>query len=477
MLHDIKDRQLFPRLTKEQLAELTRMGETVSVANREPIQNEGDPVTGIIVVLSGKVRVFRRVAGAEELIGLLGIGEFSGDLTVLSGGSSKFFLQSCGSSTLLKLNRDSIRKLVAEGSPLSTTMIAAMTQRARHCDSQMVQEEKLAALGKMAAGLAHELNNPATAARRASKLMLEAVLETPMRMLAYDSHYTQEERAQLREFATSMAQQCQPKPPQDPLELSDREQELQDWLESQNIPRSDEVAPVFAESGLRVEELKCWQNRMGASFIKGLCWLETVTRLSALARDIESSTDRIAELVGALKEYSYMDQARFQEIDVRNGIESTLKIMHHKLKNGVEVRREFSPDVPKICAYVGELNQVWTNLIDNAVDAMDGHGVLTLRTRPVAEGLVVEVSDTGKGIPADIIDRIYEPFFTTKRQGNGTGLGLDITYRVVVYRHGGVIQVRSQPGETVFTVQLPIKPPREEDLLSALEEDENANYQ
>jgi signal transduction histidine kinase len=216
---------------------------------------------------------------------------------------------------------------------------------------------------------------------------------------------------------------------------------------------------------------------MGASFIKGLYWLETVTRLSALARDIESSTDRISELVGALKEYSYMDQARFQEIDVRNGIESTLKIMHHKLKNGVEVRREFSPDVPKICAYVGELNQVWTNLIDNAVDAMDGHGVLTLRTRPVAEGLVVEVSDTGKGIPADIIDRIYEPFFTTKRQGNGTGLGLDITYRVVVYRHGGTIQVRSEPGETVFSVQLPIKPPREEDILSALVEDENANYQ
>jgi signal transduction histidine kinase len=477
MLHDIKDRKLFPRLTKEQLAELSQMGETVSAANREIIQSEGDPVTGIIIVLSGKVRAFRRVAGAEELIALLGIGEFSGDLAVLGGGSTKFFLQSCGSSTLLKLNRDTVRKLVAEGSPLSTTMIAAMTQRARHCDSQMVQEEKLAALGKMAAGLAHELNNPATAARRASKLMLEAVLETPLRMLAYDSHYTPEERTQLREFATSMIQQRQPKPPQDPLELSDREQELQEWLESQDVPRSDEVASAFAESGVSVGELKCWRDRMGASFIKGLYWLETVTRLSALARDIESSTDRISELVGALKEYSYMDQARFQEIDVRNGIESTLKIMHHKLKNGVEVRREFSPDVPKICAYVGELNQVWTNLIDNAVDAMDGRGVLTLRTRPVAEGLVVEVSDTGKGIPADIIDRIYEPFFTTKRQGNGTGLGLDITYRVVVYRHGGTIQVRSEPGETVFSVQLPIKPPREEDILSALVEDENANYQ
>lgn len=473
MLNDIKDRKLFPRLTKDQMAELTQRGETVRAADQQILQSEGDQASEIFIILSGKLRVFRRVAGADELLGLFGVGEFSGDLTVLTGGLTKVFLQSCGETTLLKLNRETVRRLVAEGSPLSTTLVAAMAQRARHNDSQIVQEEKLAALGKMAAGLAHELNNPATAARRASKLMLEAVLETPLRMLSYDSHYTQEERTLLREFATSMIRRL-PRPPHDPLELSDREQELQEWLEAQNVPRSDDVAPVFAESGVSTGELACWQGRMGANFINGLYWLETVIRLSALARDIESSTDRIAELVGALKEYSYMDQARFQEIDVRQGIESTLKIMHHKLKNGVEVRREFSSDVPRICAYAGELNQVWTNLIDNAVDAMDGSGVLTLRTKPIPDGVVVEVGDTGRGIPENIVSRIYEPFFTTKPQGKGTGLGLDITYRVVVYRHGGTICVRSKPGETVFAVKLPIKPPREEDILAALEREENA---
>jgi signal transduction histidine kinase len=476
MLHDIKDRKLSPRLTKDQLKDLTPLGETIDAADREIIQSEGDPVSGIFVILSGRVRAFRRVAGADELIGLFGVGEFSGDLSVLTGGSAKIFLQSSGGSTLLKLSIQTVRKLVVEGSPLSETLIAAMTQRARHSDSQMVQEEKLAALGKMAAGLAHELNNPATAARRASKLMLEAVLETPLRMLSYDSHYTPEERKLLREFATLMIQRL-PNPACDSLEMSDREQELQDWLEENGIPRSDEVAPIFAESGVSTGELSCWHGRMGCNFVNGLYWLETVIRLSSLARDIESSTNRIAELVGALKEYSYMDQARFQEIDVRKGIESTLKIMHHKLKNGVEVRRDFGPDLPKICAYAGELNQVWTNLIDNAVDAMEGHGVLTLAIRGIPDGVVVEIGDTGKGIPKDIIGRIYEPFFTTKPQGKGTGLGLDITYRVVVYRHGGSIGVRSKPGETVFTVQLPIKPPREEDIVAALDEEEAANKQ
>jgi signal transduction histidine kinase len=471
MLHDVKDRKLSPQLTRAQLEELTPLGETIDAADREIIQSEGDAVSGIFVVLAGRVRVFRRVAGSDELIGLFGVGEFSGDLSVLTGGSAKKFLQSSGGCRLLKLGSDTVRKLLVEGSPLSATLIGAMTQRARHNDSQMVQEEKLAALGKMAAGLAHELNNPATAARRASKLMLEAVLDTPLRMLSYDSHYAPEERALLREFATSMIQRL-PNSTCDPLELSDREQQLQDWLEGNSIPRSDEVAPIFAESGVSTGELGCWRDRMGCNFINGLYWLETVIRLSGLARDIESSTNRIAELVGALKEYSYMDQARFQEIDVRRGIEGTLKIMHHKLKNGIEIRRDFGPDLPKICAYPGELNQVWTNLIDNAVYAMDGRGVLTLAIRGVPEGVLVEIGDTGKGIPDEIIGRIYDPFFTTKPQGRGTGLGLEITYRVVVYRHGGSIGVRSKPGETVFTVQLPIKPPREEDLLAALDEEE-----
>jgi signal transduction histidine kinase len=167
-----------------------------------------------------------------------------------------------------------------------------------------------------------------------------------------------------------------------------------------------------------------------------------------------------------------MDQARYQEVDVHQGLDNTLKIMTHKLKKGVSVKREYLPDLPKICAYPGELNQVWTNLIDNAVDAMDGCGVLTIRTRQDHERVVVEITDTGKGISEDIRDRIFEPFFTTKPQGKGTGLGLDITNRIVVYRHGGKIRVRSRAGETTFEVQLPIQPPKESEILASLDEKE-----
>jgi signal transduction histidine kinase len=247
---------------------------------------------------------------------------------------------------------------------------------------------------------------------------------------------------------------------------------LCDWIEQQNLPRADEIAPVLAEVGITADYLSSWQSRLQSNFVKALFWTETVTRLTALARDIESSTNRIADLVGALKQYSYMDQARFQEVDVHQGLETTLKILQHKLKKGVSVKREYAADLPKICAYAGELNQVWTNLIDNAVDAMDGSGELTIRTRHHDKHVSVEVGDTGTGIPDNIGTRIFEPFFTTKGQGKGTGLGLDITHRIVVYRHGGRIRVRSKPGNTVFEIDLPIEPPKESEILAAIEEEE-----
>jgi signal transduction histidine kinase len=298
--------------------------------------------------------------------------------------------------------------------------------------------------------------------------MTEAVLQTPLRMLAIDTRYNEEDKAKMRNFAMSIISRP-PAPPKDPLELSDREEELRDWLESNRVPRSDDISPVYAEAGVTTAELAEWKQTAGSHYLHGIYWLETVMRLASLSRDIETSTDRIVELVAALKEYSYMDQARFQESDVHQGIESTLKVMHHKLKNGVEVRRDYGTDLPKICAYVGELNQVWTNLIDNAVDAMDGQGVLSLRTRAAGDSVLVEFTDTGRGIPEEICTRIYEPFFTTKGPGRGTGLGLDITYRIVVYRHGGKIRVKSKPGKTTFAIELPVNPPREDEILQALQ--------
>ena len=471
MLHDPKDRKLFPKLTDNDIGVLRRYGETVEVKDGAVLQEEGEECRGMFIVLDGRLRAFRRIGSAEELLAFHSKGGFSGDLSVLTRCAAVYSLQSCGPATLLRLDAGGLRKLIAEDLPVSEVLLEALARRARQTDSQLVQEEKLAALGKMAAGLAHELNNPATAAGRAAKLMLETVKEVPLRIVAHDRSYSEDERNSLREFAAGFLNKAHARPA-DPLEMSDREQDLCDWLEQRQLPRADEIAPVLAEVGITTNHLEAWQKRLGSNFVKGLFWVETVTRLTALARDVETSTNRIADLVGALKEYSYMDQAHYQEVDIHQGIENTLKILFHKLKKGVTVKRQYAADLAKICAYAGELNQVWTNLIDNAVDAMDGTGELTIRTRQHDQRVIVEVADTGKGIPENLLSRIFEPFFTTKGQGKGTGLGLDITHRIVVYRHGGRIRVRSKPGETVFEVELPIEPPKESEILAAIEEEE-----
>lgn len=468
-LHDPLNREVFPLLTLEEIDALAAHGEKRTLADGETLFQQGSPGWSLYIVTEGKLRVTKTVGTEEILLAYHGPGHFSGDLNVLISGKASATGQAVGPTAVIQISRAALRKLIGDDMPLGDLLLKAMAKRSREVVATVSHEEKLAALGKMSAGLAHELNNPAAAARRASKLMMETILDAPLRMLEHNTEWTADERVRVRTFAKDIRDLIERGFPKiDPIDLSDNEQAISDWFEEGSISASCEGPPTLANAGITVDSLRRWQKELGAGFPKCLHWLEAVLRLGELAKDIESSTERIVELVTAMKEYTYMDQAKFQEIDVHMGIESTLKIMNHKLKKGVEIQRIYEVNAPKICAYPGELNQVWTNLIDNAVDAMNGKGALTIRTKHFDGGILVEIGDNGVGIPDEIKNRIFEPFFTTKEVGKGTGLGLDISYRIVTHRHGGRLSVRSKPGDTVFSVYLPVNPPKESDLLEAL---------
>ncbi len=314
----------------------------------------------------------------------------------------------------------------------------------------------MAALGKLSAGLSHELNNPAAAAQRASARLAESLAQRDA--AARDLTVCGLQKPQwdvLEEMVDAAASRAHDVT--DPLAVSQREEEIEQWLEANGVAEAWSLAPVLVRAGIGEAEL----TRLAAAFPAeqlpaALQWISGAVAIRDEAEIVARSTHRISELVGAVKAYSFMDRAVEQEVDVHEGIENTLVILAHKLRN-ITVRREFDRSLPKVRAFGSGLNQVWTNIIDNAVDATNGQGTITIRTRR-GEGdrVIVEVADDGCGIPEGNVSRVFEPFFTTKPQGSGTGLGLDIVWRIVTEEHGGTIEAESLPGNTVFRVSLPV---------------------
>lgn len=450
---------LFEGLAPDDLQRLLDMADPVQLQAGQPLMKEGETGDSLYVVLDGEFEISKRSGEQDLVIAVRGRGEVLGEMSLLNRAPHSASVRALRQSDLLRISRDAFEKLLASSAAAALAMLHTVSGRLQHTEAMLRQSEKMASLGTLAAGLAHELNNPAAAARRSSEHLHRAVDDWILRteeLLAQP--LAGAERAALLDRAKASASDYPPAAALDPLARSDREEELQTWLEGSGIAESWELAPALVEAG--------WDRTRLQAMVEGLPpepaaallrWAAGAHAVAALLREVSQSSERISEIVRAVKAYSYLDQAPVQEVDVHRGLEDTLVILRHKLGSGVTVRRDYASDLPRIEAYASELNQVWTNLLDNAIDAMAGQGEIGLRTRAEEGRIVVEVTDNGPGIPEAIQARIFEPFFTTKPPGVGTGLGLHISYNIIVQKHQGQIRVFSRPGETRFQVSLPVR--------------------
>jgi signal transduction histidine kinase len=455
---------LFEKLTDEQLARLCQEGHVETFA-AGPVFAEGDPASCFYVLIEGTVVTTRRVGADDiEVARTSQRGVYSGAYTAYLGDRVPQIYQNSmrvtEPSRFFVLGAQCFEEIMAEWFPMAVHLLEGLFIGGQRTREAVGQRERLLALGSLTAGLTHELNNPAAAAVRATAALRERVagMRGKLRLLAGGKF----ERASLEsiiELQQRAAEQVAKAPKLDPLQTSDREDELSDWLDDHEVRDGWQIAPVFVQAGIDTEWLERVLDTVGPPMLEPtLRWLNYTVETELLMDEIEDSTTRVSTLVGAAKQYSQLDRAPFQVVDVRDLLTSTLLMMSAKLK-GITVNKQFDPGLPKIPAYAGELNQVWTNLIDNAAQAMHGTGTLTIRTAREDDYALVEIGDTGPGIPEAIQRRIFEPFFTTKPVGEGTGLGLDIAWRIVVNKHHGDLRVVSAPGDTRFQVRLPIQAP------------------
>ena len=424
----------------------------------EAMIKEGDVADSMIIYLEGESDGRRESMGPDAPVYTARAGMVTGMLPFSRMTNYTITSRAVTPTRVARISKEYFPEMLNKLPELGPKLVGILSDRVREATKQDLAREKLTSLGKLSAGLAHELNNPAAAASRAASSLRAVFEKREQASMEIDiENLPPDTRAMLRVLESKARDVKPPAIPKSPLELSDAQQELQAWLEAHNVDDAWDIAAVLADADVRVEKLdhlaeKFTPNVMCAAVRRFSATLE----ISRLIADIEHSTCRISELVKAIKEYSFMDQAPRQEVDVARGIESTLVMLTHKLKRGITVIRDYDPDLPHIPSYGSELNQVWTNLIDNAADAMKGKGELKIRTMVEGDDVLVEIVDNGEGIPAEIQTRIFEPFFTTKPMGEGTGLGLDTVYRIV-RKHRGNVTFASRPGYTCFRVRLPIK--------------------
>ncbi|MCW2645913.1 MAG: hypothetical protein QOF87_1242 [Pseudonocardiales bacterium] len=455
---ELRGLSIFDGLTDEQLAEFVAAGTEVRVEPGIELFHEGEHADFWWVLVDGALDLVRHVGREDTVVGRMDQpGRWAGGFRAWDE-HGVYLATGRGviEGRVLRVPAETLRERSNAWFPFAAHLIEGVYGTARRIEATARQRESLVTLGRLAAGLAHEINNPAAAATRAV-----SALEGACRTLLSSLTRLSQDEISARQFTALDALRREIEPGSaalDALARADLEQDLSQWLSRHGVEQGWTIAPPLAAAGVDL----AWCERAatvldGAALEPGLEWVASTLLTATLISEVKESTRRVSELVAAVKSHSQLDRGSMQTIDVTEGLESSLVMLGHKLRDGVTVVRDYAADVPRFEAYAGELNQAWINLIDNAVDAMCSDGTLRVSTRVADDAVVVEIADTGPGMPPEVVARAFEAFYTTKDVGKGTGLGLDIARRIVVERHGGTITIDSHPGETVLRVSIPLR--------------------
>ncbi len=444
---------LTARLSQQEFEALSGQGTPLELNRDGQISDYDDLADYFYVMVEGELRVTQRADREERVLVCA-----EDEAPLLIGTPFLVSVRAERPSRLIKIGAEAYLQQVQNSSPANHLLVSGLVWRLRSAESLWHQSEKLAALGQMSAGLTHELNNPAAAGRRAASQLRDSLLE--LYHLTFALQEQDLDPVQLEELA-AVQQEVVDRAgaiDKDPLAISDQEEEISRWLERRGMDEPWQLAPRLIAGGLGQTQVERLASRLAPATLEtALRWVSSLVGVGELLRVVEQSTARISELIAAVKSYTYMDRGSRQEVDVHAGLESTLLILGHKLQN-IEVRREYETGLPHIQGYGGELNQVWTNLIDNAAEAVGQGGQVQIRTWSEGARVAVEIADNGPGIPPEVRPYLFRSFYTSKKPGQGTGMGLTIVHQIVVERHGGEIGVTSEPGHTRFRVFLPIEP-------------------